>query len=129
MRLSPQTIDALAFVISGGSANDTAPKVGIYRTGPQLERFMRACNVDLSIGSSSRFPALVDCLMSVAQGSDADALLPTIVERAADPRDFLSQPEKLTAVVDYLNARLRLDGLELQAHGPAYRLAVVAPSD
>ena len=53
-RTTPQTIEALAFVISGGSANDTTPMVGLYRSGPRLERIMRPCNVDLQVGSSSR---------------------------------------------------------------------------
>jgi hypothetical protein len=86
---------------------------------------MRGCNVNLQVGSNSRCPALVDCLMSISEGDDADALLATIIERAADPRDFLPDQSKLTAVVDYLNARLRFDGMELQAHGPAFRLAAV----
>jgi hypothetical protein len=122
IKLSPQTIEALAFVISGGSANDSTPLIGLYRSGPKLERFMRSCNVDLRVGSSSRLPALTECLIQVARGEDAQALLPRIIEAAADPRDFPDAPEQLTKVVDYLNKYLAYDGLELQRLGQSMRL-------
>ena len=76
--LSPQTIDALAEVISGGSANDPTPSVGRYRTGPQLEKFMRACNVDFRVGQQSRLPALANCLIAINNGPDAANLLTQI---------------------------------------------------
>ncbi|WP_424124321.1 abortive infection family protein [Roseiarcus sp.] len=122
IKLSPQTIEALAFVISGGSANDSTPLIGLYRSGPKLERFMRSCNVDFRIGNSSRLPALTECLIQVARGEDAQALLPRIIEAAADPRDFADAPEKLTSVVDYLNRYLVQDGLALQRRGQSMRL-------
>ncbi len=125
VKLSPQTIEALAFVISGGSANDTTPMVGLYRSGPKLERFMRSCNVDLRVGSNSRLPVLTECLIAVARGEDAQTLLPRIIEAAADPRDFVDAPEKLASVVEYLNKYLGYDGLELQRRGQTMRLVAV----
>jgi hypothetical protein len=122
IKLSPQTIEALAFVISGGSANDSTPMIGLYRSGPKLERFMRACNVDFRVGSSSRLPALTECLINVARGGEAQALVPRIIEAAADPRDFVDAPEKLTSVVDHLNKYLAYDGFELQRRGQSMRL-------
>lgn len=122
LKLSPQTIEALAVVISGGSFNDSTPTIGLYRSGPKLERFMRSCNVDLQIGNSSRLPALTECLIEVARGDDAQTLLPRIIEAAADPRDFVNAPEKLTIVVDYLNKYLAYDGLELQRRGQTIHL-------
>jgi hypothetical protein len=74
--------------------------VELYRSGLRLERFMRTCNVDLQVGSNSRLPALTECLIQVARGEDVQTLLPRIIEAAADPRDFLDAPEKLTSVVD-----------------------------
>jgi Abortive infection C-terminus len=124
INLSPQTIEALAFVISGGSANETTTMVGLYRSGPKLERFMRSCNVDLRVGNSSRLPALTECLIEVARGMDAQTLLPRIIEAAADPRDFVDAPEKLTNVVDYLNKYLAYDGLEVLRLGQGIRLVV-----
>jgi hypothetical protein len=110
VKFSPQTIEALAFVISGGSADDTTPMIGLYRSGPKLERFMRSCNVDLRVGSNSRLPALTECLIAVARGEEAQTLLPRIIEAAADPRDFSDTPEKVTSVVEYLNSILRTTG-------------------
>jgi hypothetical protein len=122
MLLSPQSIEAIAFIISGGSAHDATPLVGLYRSGPQLKRFMRGCNVEFTIGGRSRYPALVDCLQNVTKAPEASALLKRVIESAADPRDFVRDPERLIAVVDYLNGSLSFDGLELQHQGGKVRL-------
>lgn len=127
-RLSPQTIDALAEVISGGAFNDPNPSIGIYRSAPRLEKFMRACNVEFRVGQQSRLPALADCLIAINNGPDAAKVLPRIIESAADPRDFITEPEKLTAVVDYLNRFLALDGFELRHQGQKVVLAPVGKS-
>jgi hypothetical protein len=127
IHLAPQTIEVLALVISGGSGNDPTPPIGIYRSGPKLESFMRGCNVSMSVGSGSRIPALISALENAnAQGDQK--VLREIIERTADPRDFLSQPEKLTNVIEYLNARLVYDGLQLQHHGGRVRLASAGKS-
>jgi hypothetical protein len=113
IHLAPQTIEALAYVISGGHGNDPTPAIGIYRSGPKLESFMRGCNVSMHVGSGSRVPTLIAALESASvQGNQK--ILRTIVERAADPRGFLDAPEKLTVVIDYMNARLIHDGFELR---------------
>lgn len=122
IQLSPQTIEAIAFIISGGSQSDSTPMVGLYRSGPRLEQFMRTCNVEMKIGSGSRYPTLVECLINVAKGPNADQLLPRIIERAADPRDFINEGNKLPAVIEYLNRYLHFDGLELQHLGQTVRL-------
>jgi len=122
--LSPQTIDALADIISGGPGmGGGPPPIGIYRSGPQLERFMRACNVDFRL-SGSRVPSLTDCLLEFNRGLDAEKVLPKIIEAAADPRDFANDPERNAAVLDHLNAALRFDGFELQQQGARVRLVV-----
>ena len=121
IRFSPQTLEALALVISGGSANDQSKPIGIYRSGPKLESLMRGCNVSMSVGSGSRMPALVEALERAGREGD-QTILKTIVQRAADLRDFLDDPEKAQTVVDYLNARLTCDGLELQRMGNHIRL-------
>lgn len=121
MKLSPQTIDALAEVISGGSQNDPTPSIGIYRSGPKIERFMLACGETMSVGNGSRVPALVHALLDVNRRED-ETVLTTIVERAADPRDFVHDEERFTAVLAHLNSYLRLDGYELQRQGARCRL-------
>ena len=96
--------------------------IGLYRSGQKLEQFMRGCNVDFAINGMSRFPALVDCLLKHARDPDGDTILRTIIERAADPRDFITEPEKLIAVIEYLNKFLAFDGLQLQHQGTTIRL-------
>ena len=82
---------------------------------------MRGCNVSMRVGNGSRLPTLMDALDRANQEGD-QTILRNIVERAADPRDFASDPHRLQAVIDYLNARLFYDGLELQRVGPHIRL-------
>src|ERR1700759_1389426 len=108
IRLAPQSIEALAMVISGGGGNDQTPPIGIYRSASRLESFMRGCNFAMSVGGGSRLPVLVEALERANRGGD-QTILKNIIERSADPRDFLSDPDRLQVVIDYLNARLNYD--------------------
>lgn len=119
--LSPQSIDAISEIISGGSANDPNPPIGIYRTGPKIEKFMRTCNVAFSVGGS-RVSSLVECLNGINSGPDAEIIITKIIELASDPRDFISDPGRYESVLDYLNRILRLDGYELRFVGGRTRL-------
>ena len=104
--------------MGGGS-----PPIGLYRSGPQLERFMRGCNVDFRL-SGSRVPSLTNCLLDINRGFEPEKVLPKIIEAAAHPRDFMHEPERHSAVLDHLNAALRFDGFELQQQGTTVRLVV-----
>ncbi len=122
--LSPQAIDALADIITGGPGlGGGPPPVGLYRTGPQIEKFMRACNVAFSV-SGSRVPSLVARLIEFNNGYEPEKVLPRIIEAAADPRDFTNDPPRHAAVLDHLNRVLRYDGFELQQQGLRVRLVV-----
>ena len=65
---------------------------------------MRGCNVRMQVGSGSRMPALISALESANDSGDQKSLR-DIIERVADPRDFLSAPERHNAVIEYLNRR------------------------
>ncbi len=122
--LSPQAIDALADIITGGPGlGGGPPPVGLYRTGPQIEKFMRACNVAFSV-SGSRVPSLVARLIEFNNGYEPEKVLPRIIEAAADPRDVTNDPPRHAAVLDHLNRVLRYDGFELQQQGLRVRLVV-----
>jgi hypothetical protein len=127
IHLAPQSIEALAMVISGGGGNDQTPPIGIYRSATKLESFMRGCNVAMSVGGGSRLPTLVEALERANRSGD-QTILKNVIERAADPRDFLSNPDRLQVVIDYLNARLSYDGLELQRVGTTVRLGTPGKS-
>lgn len=99
--LSPQSIDALADIITGG------PGMG---GGPP------------PIVNGSRVPSLTSALLDINRGFEAGQVLPRIIEAAADPRDFIQEPERHIAVVDYLNRALRFDGFELQQQGRRMQL-------
>jgi hypothetical protein len=119
--LSPQSIEALAEVISGGSGNGNTQPIGIYRSATKLGSFMRNCNVDFQL-IGSRVPSLTDRLLEINRGKEPEKVLPRIIEAAADPRDFIHEGERLQAVIDYLNGPLQFDGLELQHAGKIVRL-------
>lgn len=119
--LSPQSIDAIAEIISGGGGNDPEPPIGIYRSGPKIEKFMRGCNVEFKV-DGSRVPSLVTCLININNGPEAEHVLPRIIEAAADPRDFIHDPERHTAALGYLNRALRFDDFEVQQQGGRMRL-------
>jgi hypothetical protein len=116
--LSPQTIDVLAEVISGGSASDPTPPVGLYRSGWEIERFLKAVGVDFTLGGGSRLSSLRDRLLQLRNdpGEGPDTLL-RLVERVADPRDYIKDPAKGQAVINHLNLFLDYDGLEIVIEG------------
>ncbi len=119
--LSAKTIQVLAEVISGGAANDGKEPIGIYRSGPKIERFMRNCNVDFQL-TGSRLPSLEDCLVNLNRGPDAVQQLTAVIEAAAHPADFTNDPEKHGVVVGALNQALAYDGFELRSMSGLTRL-------
>lgn len=111
-----QTIEALAFVISGGSAtgHDDAPAFLRYRAGWEIERFMHALRVDFSVGSSSRVPALRECLDRLNQDPGSCQQLLECIRASVQPIDYVHERERLDQVVEYLNGFLRFDGWEVR---------------
>lgn len=116
IKLSPKSIEALAQVISGGSANNREPPIGLYRSGPQLEKFMRECNVEMKIGAASRYPTLIDAIEKANNSSD-DAAIRQILIAAVDPRDFINEPGAHENVMNYINKFISYDEIELRIIG------------
>jgi hypothetical protein len=121
---SLQSIDALTNVVTGGGGFDTAPSIGLYRSGPTLVSFFRVFGLNLEV--FSRVPSVRQLLEEVNERPDGRNILGQIVERVTDPRDFLDEPEKLANVVEHLNRRFVLDGLEVRRAGRVYRLVGMA---
>jgi hypothetical protein len=120
---SSQTVTALTEVITGGSANTVRPVIGIYRSGTDLVNFFRHLGHTITIGS--RVPSVRQLLDELHAQPDGEATLTRVIEQAADPRDFLDHPDRHTAVVEYLNRRLALDGFELRTVGGRAKLVRV----
>ena len=123
-KLSIQTITALTDVVTGGPGGSTELPIGLYRSGPELERFFGALDLELHVGS--RVPSVRDLLLQVNNHGNGPAKIVEVIEAAADPRDFLDEPERLGAVVEYLNKRLKFDGYQLQLVGNLHRVVSVA---
>lgn len=120
-KFSDQSLDAIAEVITGGSANDPRPSIGIYRKGWQIEAMMRSLGHEIDTSSNSRVGSVKNLLVDVRDFSfdedDAATKLKAIIERSADPRDFIEEPERQLAVVEYLNKFLAFDDLKLEIIG------------
>lgn len=125
-RFSTQVITALAEVVTGGSAGDSSPSIGHYRSGPKLERFFGGLNVELRIGNASRVPTVFGALEHENKQTDGKSTIIRIVEACVDPREYLDDEPKLLAVVEYMNKRLRFDGYELRKVGPVFKIVALA---
>ncbi|MDG4877504.1 abortive infection family protein [Mesorhizobium sp. WSM4935] len=127
IELSEQSIEALAEIISGGAANGYEPPIGLYRQGWRLEAWFKGFGVPFDIKAESRLPATKTAIRgAVFIDNDNGDLLRRIIESSADPRDFISEPERHLAVVDYLNKHLFYDGLKLERAGRTMRLVEIA---
>ncbi len=123
---SPQTIEALALVITGGSGTGSAdPVPGKYRSAWHLEQFFKHIGVTFSVDNRSRVPAVRECLDEL-NTSDSEKI-EIAIRAVTDPRDYLDKSNDLMAVVNYMNRRLKYDGRELRLQGEFYRLASIAP--
>lgn len=116
-RFSPYVVKALVDVITGGAGNDTAPLIGVYRSGPKIEHFFLDCGFDMRIGSQSRIPATIDALRQMAAGPHGDELVKRAILQVCDPREYLSEPDKAAAVRERLNRALEADGLAVTVVG------------
>lgn len=125
--LSDQSIDALAEIISGGSAGGLEPSIGLYRQGWRLEAWFKSFGVPFNLSGESRVPATRTAICgAIFLDSGNGELLKKIIEAAADPRDFVKNPKQHLAVVDYLNAHLIYDGLKLDLVGRKVNLVEIA---
>lgn len=112
-KFSAFVIKALVDTITGGAGNDNNPAIGIYRSGPKIEQFFLDCGLDMRIGASSRVPATTDFLRQTANHYDgqSDVYITRIIEKVCDPREYLTEPDKATAVREHLNKALAADEL------------------
>ena len=119
--LSEQSFDALAEVISGGSANGGGASVGVYRQGWKIEAWFKTFSVPVDLSKELKVAATKSALL-YADFLDSADLMKKIIERAAHPRDFVQEPERHAAVIEYLNKYLVFDGLRLEFAGRSVRL-------
>lgn len=123
--LSEQSIDALADVISGGSANESAPSIGLYRQAWRLEAWFKTFGIHFGSQQESRLPATKTAIRE-AIFIDNEVLLKRVIEAAVDPRDFINDPDRHNAVVEHLNRHLIYDGYKLEPMGRKMRLIELA---
>lgn len=107
---SPFIVGALAEVITGGSANDSTPPIGLYRSGTKIAQLFLDCGIMMDIGYSSRVPAATEVLRKAFNDPDGDKIIRRIILRVADPRDYLADPAKGQAVIERLNVALKAYG-------------------
>ena len=120
-KFSPQTIEALAVTITGGSfSGSDNPVPSKYRAGWELEQFFKGIEVPFKINKESRVPAVRECLenLNVSEPDKIEEAIQVI----CDPREYLDEEDDLREIVDYLNKRLKFDGYKLWKEGEFYRL-------
>jgi Abortive infection C-terminus len=123
---TPLTIAALAEAITGGSASSGTPSVGHYRSAYYLKQFFLAQNVAFDVANRSRVPAVQELLTDLNNDPVERDTLARLIEAVADPQDFIDEPEKFDAVIEYMNKRLRFDECELRQIGHTVRLVALA---
>ncbi len=109
---SSYVLTALTDVITGGSANDATPSIGVYRSAYALHEFMMECGVSFQV-DGSRVPSVRDKLRELIFIDPTGADIVRMIEHVADPRAYISEPEKGGAVVDHLNKALEADGFRV----------------
>jgi len=117
---SISTITALIDVVTGGSGFSNEHPIGIYRSGPKLELFLGAAGIELHIGGNSRVPSVRKVVVN-ANKMNPDSVI-KLIEQVSDPREYLECPEKCNKVIEYMNARLKGDGYELQKVSGKHKL-------
>lgn len=121
--LSPLAIRALVEVVSGGQGNINRPiePVGIYRSGPEIGRFLAGCNLEFQV-MGSRVPELTDFLLDLRHQPGGHEALIRLVEQVADPREYRTAPDRCQRVIDHLNEAMDPDGLEVVLDGKRARV-------
>lgn len=112
-RFSTFVINALVDAVTGGAGSgpDAGPPVGLYRSGPKIEKFFLECGLDMRIGSTSRVPATSDFLRNTAAQWDGEEHIKRVLLHVCDPRHYQQEPDRASAVRDHLNLALEPDGL------------------
>jgi len=110
-RFSPYVIKALVDTITGGSAAEQTPPIGIYRSGPKLEQFFLDCGLDMRVGSQSRVPATTSVLREAAESPGGGERIDRVRLKVCDPREYLSASAKAAAVRAHVNKALEADGM------------------
>lgn len=89
---------------------DTDGPIGVYRTAPEIESFLRSCGMEIFEGSRRKALALS---LGTSAKPDGDQLIRRAIERVADPRNYVREPWKTEDVRAFLNASLEADGFEV----------------
>jgi very-short-patch-repair endonuclease len=121
MKISDQTISALAEVITGNN------RITPYRTGPKLVEFFNQLGwhevYDQGFPSRQRFTE------SKVREANGTSKLDEVVQATVDPRGFLGTNYNVEEVVKHLNQFLKYDDYEIAKSGIFYRVQRSAEFD
>lgn len=123
----PQTLEAIARIISGGSAYDHDPDTDFlrYRKGWEIENFLKDLLIEFSVGGRSRFPALKERLAELNQNPRTRPLLLECFKASVHPIDYIHDQGRLDDTVRYINGYLRFEGLEVRVDHSGVELVKV----
>lgn len=118
MRISDQTVTALAEIIAGN--NQIAP----YRTGPKLVDFFNQLGWNETYGQG--FPTRQTFVENKLREINGTAKLDKVMLAAIDPRGFLGTAHTAEEAMNHLNQFLTYDGYEIIKSGLFYKIQGVA---
>lgn len=119
--LGPKAFEAVLGILTGGTSGGTKPTpFRTYRSGTEIESFLRKCGVDFHLRQfESRVPGARRALVAVNGDPDGFAVITEIVETLVHEHADGNDPSEM---VEYLNRRLSSDGLCVVNRGESYVL-------
>jgi uncharacterized protein (TIGR02391 family) len=121
-RLDDRTLENVAEVICGKeiSCGDQGTTVrGLYRTGPEIHRFLSAAGVEPPPFSGTRKWWTLDVLRQLNRSTDGDVVpagIERVLLRLVDAHEYLDNLEWLPGVRNWLNSILVMDGIQIDWH-------------
>lgn len=121
MKLSIQTLDALAQIITGNS--EIAP----YRTGRELVNFFHALELNnVPTGGYGSRQGYVEAMLFSLNNQP---VIKEVIEAAVDVRNFLETDYEEQEVIDFLNKYLTFDGYHIVQDGNNNKVVEVRSYD
>lgn len=123
MRISQQSIEALAKIIAGDRPDGYQQPLSPYRSGPQLVMFFNSLGFQDEYGSG--FGTRRVYAASRLGELNGTPELDQAIRKLLDPREFLNKGVTPDEVVAHLNEYLQFDGFEIVKLGLFYGMKVI----
>lgn len=123
--LGPKALQAVIDLVTGGEGGGKTPTpFETYRSGTELESFLRRCGIDFYPEPyEARVPGTRRAIYAVNEDPGGLTVMSDIIETLAVEYAQHGDPIEM---VEYLNQRLLLDGFHIVGDGGQYRLSRIS---